>query len=246
MSIPPKTVRDTARRYTDGGRGNIMSPVRADSTSLAPRENYGIAETPDSLPVLQAFHEFIESERKTARNRLITLSLFFIAVVISVIAAAMFVSVTFFDQVRSDVNIVQAESVNTRQQLATARAATERALTGLDERTALLRQDIIKDDKQRTSLASKLGQMDEVIIMLELENSSLKKNLGAMSEQLPQFSNSLNLAMAEMQRLRKLVDEAGRRDTVSATTGGGGSTIVASIVLPGSETGTAWHFPIPE
>ena len=242
MEVPPKVVRDAARRHANGATGS----------SLVRRENFGVMETPESLPVLQAFHEFIENERKAARSKLVTLSLFFIAVVISLIAAAMFISVTFFDQVRGDVNIVQGEAALTRQQLSRVKGRTETALAGLGRRTDMLREDMRKDREtvaaahmQTTSLVNRLGQMNEVMRMLELENTALRRDLGALNNHLPQVSNTLYAAVAEISRLRDLVVESTRREA-GAKTKGGSTNIVASLLLPGTDTGTAWHFPIPE
>ena len=249
MGIPPKTVRDTARRHVNGSAANGTAPA---TTSLTRRGDYGLAETPESLPVLQAFHEFIESERKAARSKLVTLSLFFIAVVISLIAGAMAISNTFFDQVEGDVRMVQAESEQARRQLAGVKRDTQTALAGLSERTDILRSDILKDREalaaahaQTTSLVSRLGQMNEVIAMLELENTSLRQDLGAMNSHLPQVSSNLSVAVAEINRLRELVTESTGRRPVPRRKGKS-TTIVASLLLPGSETGTAWRFPIPE
>lgn len=257
MAIPPQVVRNTARRRANGSVADTVAPAPtrrqgSDPTSLSLRGNYGIAETPESLPVLQAFHEFIESERKAARGKLVTLSLFFIAVVISLIAAAMFISTTFFDQIRGDMAIVQGESTAARRQLADVRRQTASALTGLGHRTDMLRADFIKDREtmeathaRTASLANRLEEMDEVIKMLELENTSIKKNMVSMTHQLPQVSNALSVAVAEIARLQGLVTEPAQMDVASASSGSS-TTIVASLILPGSETETAWHFAIPE
>ena len=256
MAIPPKAVRDTARRHANG-----------EAASLVPRQNYGLAETSESLPVLKAFREFVdaeldaarelmESERRAARNRLVTLSLFFVALVIFLIAGALFVGMTFFDQVEGDINMVQGQSEQTRRQLVEARRKTDGVLAGFGQRTDVLKESMIKDREamaaahaETTSLVSRIGRMSEVIELLERENASLREDLGVVSATLPEMTNGLNDAVAEIQRLRELVAQAAERGPATQSTPATGrtsTTIVASLILPGAETSTAWHFPIPE
>ena len=59
------------------------------------------------LPVLGAFGEFIETERRRSRNRMLLLAGFFIVILIAVVGAGLFIGMVLFDRMDRDLRTVE-------------------------------------------------------------------------------------------------------------------------------------------
>lgn len=205
----------------DGERellSNELPVFRTGNKALRTRPHVDIERTPKSLPVLAAFQEFLDSERRRARNLMITLSMFFVAVLLSVLATSLFVGMTFLNQIRGDFRDVQSDVNVSREMSMKTRSDTESVLASFASDATNLRDDY----------DGKLKQVMEEVATFELENSSLKKEMDNLMTRLEALN--ISLESVDEHRISSPAD----------------STIAMSIVPRGGNRSTAWRLPIPE
>lgn len=68
-----------------------------------------IEKPPKSLPVLAAFQEFLDDERKRSRNRMLILSGFFLIIIISVVTCGTLVGMLVYKDVQADYSRMQSD-----------------------------------------------------------------------------------------------------------------------------------------
>lgn len=225
MNVPPKILGHELK-------DNELPAHATGTKTLRKRFSAGIERTPASLPVLEAFQEFLDLERRRARNRMLVLAAFFVIVLLSVVASSLFISINFLDQFRENFQSMH-KNVNTFQEaFRKTKNDTDSILERLVGDTTKLRNHIALEQqtitKTRSKITSELNKIVEVIAMLEKENSSLKKDLSRMEAKWLTLSESMETT-----------------DTLEPTATGH-SSIVMSIVPHGGNTATEWHIPIPE
>lgn len=95
MELPPQIVKQQVRSLATSQDG------------LALRAGGGIQPFGSRLPVLQAFQEFLEIERRKARRRMVALGLIFLGLLIAVATTAAVLLIRFTGRVEAEVHELQ-------------------------------------------------------------------------------------------------------------------------------------------
>jgi hypothetical protein len=125
MNVPPKIVKRqfvTAERLGVGNPAPAPDPVvvtqtprtvgqmasapvvKTTESRVATREN-----VTESLPVLEAFHTFLEQERRHSRRQIMAVTIFFFVILIFVIAGGIFVGSVFVRQTGEDLKSLEKD-----------------------------------------------------------------------------------------------------------------------------------------
>ena len=228
-------------------------PVAGDPDARA-LDHYAqqtLAEIPDSLPILEAFQEFLEEERIKARRRMLALSIFFLSVLACVVVGGLLVGAAFFNRVRRDFRVVEEKLTDGTRD---AWRKTEFALTRLTDETDQLRSSMSEGQKLMSAAQTnfdwrvsqydrELGSLREVVRMLETESAVLREGLGAVQSSLRPGSPTRAEAMETLTRLRgeEPARTAGKPRPSSRT-----RTLLVPVRRPGSDRPVTFRLPIPE
>lgn len=211
------------------------------------------------LPVLGAFGQFLDTERRRARNRMLLLSGFFVLILITVVGAGLFVGMLAFDQMKSDLYGMQQEVQTVRLAAEQAGNAAVRRLDGLEGVAENLRSNLAEQesaladtrtavDAESESYEQELADMKQVLGLLEVENQSLKQDLQRLRTQWPQLAGDVERLVARLNNLEQ------NRPTRPAAAPRAPSVPDAplppgfemTLVPRGANRGVAWRLPIPE
>jgi cell division protein FtsB len=228
---------------------------------------------PKSLPVLAAFQEFIEDERKRSQNRMLILSGFFLVVLISVIGVVLTIGTFVFRHMREEVTDVRRNFGELQKDSMASKASVDSSLARFQGQADGLRYHMEKQDRQldeaKKSLAQseethdkKLAELRRVIESLETENSVLKTGLTELKTDLPSITQQVDTALAELEselaairRLPKATTTTQVVVQVASASAAGAPRVAAhgrgeSVVLPITPRGknriVDWRLPIPE
>lgn len=159
QNIPPKqTVTGTAGTV-DPAFGKASADATDEPGALVSIHNAALHANPDSFPVLKAFQDYLETERKRARQRLIMLSAFFAILLVVVMFGLIAIGVYLFGNMSKTQNqlltavleqhaapavpLASSEPARTEKlaldQDAVARAIEARVVATLTERAAATR-----------------------------------------------------------------------------------------------------------
>lgn len=143
------------------------------ATSALVARHAGEIELPgDSMPVLEAFQDFLEAERRRSRNRMIVLSSVFALVLIGVVFGGGAVFLSMLNPVHTEVQDLQADvGVFTRQ--------TERANRRVDDVAARINR---QERLVRDELAREKQAMAEARTAVRGDTEALKAELAHLQE----------------------------------------------------------------
>jgi hypothetical protein len=143
----------------------------------------------DTMPVLQAFQEFLETERKHARRQIMAVTIFFLMLFIIIAGAGTFFGVVYVGKMNSQMTTLHRDLATTKRSL---KQETSDMLLGLKARTDALTAKIVDGDtliKEATSeisstvsnsLAMRLGELAQIrsaLSELREENMDLRLDL---------------------------------------------------------------------
>ncbi|MCK5850722.1 MAG: hypothetical protein KAH23_07385, partial [Kiritimatiellae bacterium] len=247
---------------------------RNGGSAIQPRPEQSIAEINmrhgQQLPVFDTFQKFIANERRNTRNQVATLSLFFTGVVILIIAGALFVGMTFHDQLRDDVRAMKMD----KSIADTARSRNNAAIIALAHDTNRLKEHANKNNRDlatakelSTFIGNRMNKIGEVIKMLELENSSLRDDLAKVKNNQPDITEYVRKVIADIENQRQsiitqthetapvvthAVEQSSLQGARLASVAEevseqvASAWIVSTIVSRDTESATEWLFSIPE
>ena len=253
---PPKRVSAEVREHDrESTRRDGLPALRTPERGLRRRGPAGMQIDPESLPVLAAFQDFLESERRRTRNRILALTALVVLVLLGFIGGGLLVGTVFFDQVAGDVEDVRDDVA--RLEDATGRWRTD-AATALDDfgrKAEALRGELQTGQEKMTSFrtaltnetASTRGELADVrefIQLLEPKNMDLTKDLTdlrlRMADVMERVASGAAVpAPVEVTRAPMLAAAAPAAEPLRGP-------IVLRIVPPGSDAPTEWRVPIPE
>lgn len=270
--IPPKSLRDDAQRRCQAA--NEEDNELAELPTLNPLDETArsvpVRRTPESLPVLHAFQEFLDVERRRMRNRIVGLSVFFTLVVLLVGVGSVLVGMVFLDMVQQDIDDVHAELAAFSRDAAEHRGLTEAALSALDRQTGELSSQVAMGTAElkeadaamgarMSGQAEQVASLRSVMSAVETENALLRKELAtlrtdmtALRTDLPAISNRVVSMVREIAELRAPAAtpipsnvEAGEASAPQLT-----HVRLPPVELelrpPGVERSVIWRLPIPE
>lgn len=247
MTVPPKSIKNkVVSRYNGGRTGEYERAL--DQSSMDEQAQLDIIKQQRAQAV-EVFREYIQRERRIVRNRIGMLSLFYTGIIMIVIAAALYVTSTFLDQVRQDFMIVQ-EDVKTACR---ETALDGKRLDGLAARTEQISSAALKTDEKAEEARSKtenldkeLGEMDEVVKMLRMENDELESGLGDLKGTLPRISQTLDALRKEIMKLKSASVTASAQTALERAKPPESKPLALAISPRGSKASIPWLFSIPE
>jgi hypothetical protein len=234
MEIPPKAVKNQVMR-------------------LDPMGSPALRRGKPSLPVLEAFQEFLEAERRRAHRRMLAMAAFGLILFILLGAGGFFAGTVLFRQVAGDVRDVRTDLASVRGASRKIEAQTQLKLKEFSSRTGELQATLDAERRAlvsvREELGSRLGQTDEdidgmhtVIDTLRDENRRLRRELARVQDILPMLT-------ADLETVRRVVKDgpvALRKEESEEPAGPIPTMVSMSITPSGAERPVAWRLPIPE
>lgn len=252
MSVPPKTLKNKIMRIT----GNLPAnpeQTRREVTTLASRAGMDIQAQQESLPVLEAFQEFLSHERQKTRKRIAALFMFFVIIIIAIIGAGTFAGWLFSKKIQTDMDSVQTSvselnagwvlhKKEIESSVTKAIAVTENIKSALGQEQGTL-QSLQEDlNSQSRNTDDRIKKLANTLMALRKENSALAGELGAIQNQLSESKKTGNKRVIPTddrnKRLKNRVLRVAR------------SLQPEKIQFPVTSQGTGkkvnWRFPIQE
>lgn len=190
---PPQILRERVRREHDAALaprsafGDLSMPVdREQLAELLKPET--LRRNADSLPVLAAFQEFLDVERRRTRGRMLALTSLFLLILLAAGGATFLVGLTFYRKTQSDTTAMHASLDSIRTQVESQQDGASKGLSDLETRadvleTALDRQMTVfqgEQDELTAQLAgmnTNLSSLHSIIARLQNENAQLHSHL---------------------------------------------------------------------
>lgn len=177
--LPPKTVKAQLVRLDD-------SLKRIERTQVA-----GIQRAPGSLPVLEAFQLFLESERKSSRQRIMMLTVVAMVIMLAAAATGVVLVRTQLHKSAADVHRISARTAELEAAVAGVEQKNADEFSALETRfrdeshriieqyTALLKEQTTSGAEENGRRVS-LETIQERLDRLEAENALLKTRLATL------------------------------------------------------------------
>jgi hypothetical protein len=247
---PPRSLLRQVRHLRYGPDGAEMEVLPGDDYEITETEGqalrlrggHGIERTPKSLPVLRAFQDFLEAERRRSRNRILFLTAFFAAVLISVVSIGLFVGMAFMGQVRGDVDGMRVDLTDARETAATVRQEARSAMAAM-ARDAVARRTEAQAD--RSELAAAAGAMEAGLAACSNRLTDLKGLLDSLKADNAELKGDI----ADARRtLREAADRAAQPSGVAlplaSPTGAVQAVLTVNITPRGSDRPARWLIPL--
>jgi hypothetical protein len=189
-------------------------------------------QSPESLPVLTAFQQFLDKERRRMRARIFTLIMFFTAIMLLGVAGILLAARVFQTRMQRELNRLETDIANVD-------SSGQSALSRLQAEAVSLRKEVDAEKSARKDLSGSRAEiearidayakrLDKVLAtteVLQVENTTLQTRLEKLKEQI---------------RLAATSDRTSSIDTRSS------STMALSIMPRGGKHARQWRVPIPE
>jgi hypothetical protein len=161
--------------------GDESAVVRSTAEVALDRRVGDLARLPEDLPVLTAFHEFLDAERRRARNRMLGMGFVFLLVISALMGAGYLVGRALVGELRSDFGTAQSVATKARNAIAErfARLATDTAQLRDDLSTE--RQRAEHERRQITAQADEVVRLQEALGSVELENALLSRRIAVLT-----------------------------------------------------------------
>jgi len=259
----PEREKGTERKSTSASSlkfQNVpMAPQEHESESLPVESGSREIQKPfDSLPVLQAFQDFLDLERAKMRKRLVILSVSYVLLLMAIIAGGLFGGMVIIkrfngniDKVKGDFQLIQTDIAKLQSQSLKVRADTDTLAARLSAEAVRIRSDLgssTDDSKNRiqaqvTTQDDKLAKMNELILALQKENASLRNGLAVMQTKWVSVTNGLLTSLAEVKALKS----QSLKETVSSPRVAAISSSISIPITPyGQNQPVDFRIPIPE
>jgi len=173
--------------------------------SIAPHTSSMLAKPGEkgSLPVLEAFQEFLEEERKRSRNRMFVLSAIFTLLLICVIFCGLFIGSVYLGKMKNEVREVR---FNSETEILKLQNETLRTLNnGRGNSVILPPQNSGMSDGQKAQVALMMQKSQAEIDKLQAKISDLQqaKATAVDGPSNSAISNALVNVMREVSKMRK-------------------------------------------
>lgn len=187
MDAPPKQLDTEIRRIarTHDGRTVVRSPAAVTAALPAGA---------DSMPVLSAFNQFLDAERRSARRRMMALSFFFIIILLGISGALFFIGFGLFRQTQADLADLQQDMHAYRQTLSEVsperirgmldrqQNAVESSLLSAIENTRLQTVEDSRSliEQELTEREREVARLQEMLSEIDIENSRRRRETAAL------------------------------------------------------------------
>lgn len=187
-------------------QGKPLMAKEDPSTALHRRLNNGLPETADALPVLKAFQEFLDIERKRSRRNITILTTCFAIIIILVITSGVLGGLLFMKPLKDEYTAM-------RETLESYKADNVESREYIQSSLMQINNDIQKERSEFTSTKDNIAHLTQtydktvtdlktIIDTLNKENTNLKEDMLAMRNTIPSLSRDLNRALEEIAELR--------------------------------------------
>jgi len=205
IPLPPKIVRrhEGSRLPTqDPGNGAVGMPLAG-----------GLAKNGESLPVLEAFQNFLDQERQKTRKRIMAVSIVFLILIAVAGGAAVAAGLLLAGQMKKDVQGMQDQVTAVRTEAQKVQADMQNALVAFTAKTDELREEMTKaqtsEDSELTAKLSaysdELAKLSATLQAVEEENSLLKGDVVSLKTGFPAFSNDIRRVIQDLLQARQHV-----------------------------------------
>jgi len=193
MSVPPKVVKaQVIRAGMPPGSENMDQGV----LSLARHYGGSPARRRQSLPVLEAFQEFLDMERQRARRRLLMMTSFFIVLFVILGGATVVGGLLFYGAMADDLRNVRRDVASAEAKTIEMDQQTQTALNRFESDAVSWRDDVLQKTQQflskQTGLSEQIGktgaeirELREALEELRQENAAMQQRLAGHSEVQP-------------------------------------------------------------
>lgn len=269
MNLPPKTLK---KQFTSIERPkpaventdeilNSQPAAAATPEETVPAVSHAgnqlttAEDTTGSLPVLEAFHSFLENERRHARRQMITVTVFFFAILLFVVAGGAFVGVVFVRQTNEDLKAIQDEFAELKTEAKKQKESAQEALGKILFEAEKLRTDLSQSEQTVSSSRDEITRMlkgresemekiQRLVAALENENKNLRADLTRLRSGLFDDVRNPPVTASETQNRTSTVSQV-TLTTVSAPRPAG--RVEFSILPEGQQDQAAsWRMPILE
>jgi len=244
-TLPPKVVKTKVIKA--GGAGG-------DGEGLAPFARHGSLSHVRTLPVLAAFQDFLNTERKRSRRRLLALWAVFVVLFVLLAGSAFVGGLLFYSRMSSDMLDVREDVAALEQRALDVKQRTEASLNGFAEETQTFRGEFERRTQafslEKAGLTDAVARTDkemkslrDALVRLEVENKILRADLERAGKALS----------AGIEDVRRTV--AGQRAQSDEPTTDDEPERVADLNLPsaltvfiqpeGADRAVPWRLPIP-
>jgi flagellar basal body-associated protein FliL len=249
-NLPPKTLKTQLVRLDH----NLKQIERSQFA--------GIQRAPGSLPVLEAFQEFLDNERKKAKRRLIAISLFFTLILLLAGGAGVAVVTIQMNRMSVGYDTVAAQADSLKSSLESTRELTHTSLTTLESR---IDADSIRLSERHdelltahkgveTQIGTEIARVTEMETLLErlaTENTALKTDLDRVMKDWPAMTRQVqeisSLQMGKQPPRKPVLAAAELLTPVKRSNGTppvDPDTLALTIVPPGETAGIRWRLPL--
>jgi hypothetical protein len=223
---------------------------RSHRAELSKGESPG--EIPESMPVLRAFHEFLDQERRRSRRRMIILGSALAAVCLLILLIGAIAVVQHQNRVALRYNTMADELLTLREEAVRAKDAAGATMLKVNDRTENLKDILLmsqqalinvqsKIDAQTTVQSREMGALRETL-------DRLSRDTSAKDEELSMFKVRWADMMRDVRSSREdlAVAQTQPRSISMPSVNGPGSGITISIVPAGSDQPITWRMALPE
>jgi hypothetical protein len=219
-----------------------LTPV--EKPRLAPK-SVGLEKKAESLPVLDAFQQFLDVERKRARSRMVTLTLVLIVVFVAVAAISLTVALVYTRQFRKDFTDMKGQVSEFQSVSEKVNEDTKNRLQNFDGQIhdfANTATDV-KTRAEQHDLA--LSKLQDSVTILETQNDMLRTDIVRLKNGFPAVSSSVEdlqkqVAKLSYKSIRQTTEEQKLPPQVSS------QALVMPIVPRGKTNAVPWRIPCPE
>jgi len=156
-----------------------------------------------SLPVLEAFQDFLEEERKRSRNRMFVLSAIFTLLLICVIFCGLFIGSVYLSKMKNELREVR---FNSETEILKLQNETLRTLNNRGGNSAILpQQNPGMSEGQKAQVALMMQESQAEIDKLQSKISELQQSKATAADgpSNSSISNALVNVMREVSKMRK-------------------------------------------
>jgi len=252
-SLPPKNLRTQLVRLDH----NLKQIERGQFA--------GIQRAPGALPVLEAFQEFLDNERKKARRRMLALTALFVVLVLAAGGAGTALVYWQVNRLALDFDGVSAKTDGLAAAVSAAREASHATLSELESRLGTNTQHLVERQDSLLSAqaaietrvgeeGSRIASIQDVLDRLVTENKAIKEDLDRVMKEWPSAASQVR-ALATLKADTRAPNAPQQptpeaRVAMPAVPAGSAADTMATmpvaltIVPPGAETGIRWRLPI--
>jgi hypothetical protein len=204
---PPQVLREQVRREHDAAlapRSAFGSlPADVDGSQLAELlKPETLRRNADSLPVLAAFQEFLDVERRRSRGRMLALTFLFLILLLALGGVAGLLGLSYYRKTHAETQAVQA-GLNALRTDVDASFTALGALSNVASRASVLEETF---DKEMAALATEQDGLSTQLAGMNTNLAGLHSTIARLRVENAQLSEKMEQSAAEWQMMTSQVD----------------------------------------